>query len=109
MAWEVRGRAGVKYKNAGPAPQPPEGSHLNTDLHTPVLSSRPSCLSLQLTHPDLAKGKRLHVEIEVVLLIPVHMTSTSVSVLDKTLELKVLTGQTVSLGGQTWLLFLLFL
>lgn len=71
-----------------PAPQPPESSHLNTDLDEPVLSSRPSCLTLQLTHPDLAKGKRLQVEIKVVLFIPVHMTSRSVSILGKTLELK---------------------
>lgn len=86
----------------------PLKAHLNTDLHIPVLP-RPSCLSLQLTHLDLAKGKRLHIEIEVVLLIPVHMTSMSVSILGKTLELKVLTGQAVHLGGQTWLLSLLFL
>lgn len=82
-------------------------AHLNTDLHIPVLP-RPSCLSLQLTHLDLAKGKRLHIEIEVVLLIPVHMTSMSVSILGKTLELKVLTGKTVHLGGQTWLSFYSF-
>lgn len=43
--------------------------------------------------------KRLQVEVEAELLTPAHRMSTSVCILDKTLELKVLIGcQSVSLG-----------